>query len=64
MMKTRAAKVNQARDLLTEHGIVMAKSIHQCRRALPVLLEDADNGLSMTFRGLLSDFYVGWVRLG
>jgi len=63
VMKTRTAKVNQVRGLLTEHGIVIAKSIHQCRRALPVLLEDADNGLSMMFRGLLSDLYGDLVGL-
>ena len=39
----------QVRGLLTEYGIVIAQSIHQCRRALPLILEEAENGLSSVF---------------
>lgn len=62
-MKTRTAKVNQVRGLLAEYGLVMAKSIHQCRRALPSILEDAENGLSFSFRALLSGLYEDLVAL-
>ncbi|MGH8051123.1 MAG: IS110 family transposase [Arenimonas sp.] len=57
IMKTRTAKVNQVRGLLAEHGIVIAKSIYQCRRALPGVLEDGENGLSFGFRTLLSGLH-------
>lgn len=63
VMSQRTAKVNQVRGLLTEYGIVIAQSIHQCRRALPVILEDAENGLSSDFRALLSDLYEDLVML-
>lgn len=63
VMKTRTAKVNQVRGLLAEYGIVMAQSIHQCRRGLPLILEDAENGLSGMFRGLLSGLYEDLVLL-
>lgn len=63
VMKTRTAKVNQVRGLLAEHGIVIAKSIYQCRRALPWILEDAENGLSFGFRALLSGLYDDLVGL-
>lgn len=63
VMKTRTAKVNQVRGLLAEHGMVIAKSIHPCRRALPLILEDADNGLSFDFRALLSGLYEDMVAL-
>jgi transposase len=63
VMKTRTAKVNQVRGLLAEYGIVIAQSIHQCRRALPLILEDAENGLSVDFRALLSGLYEDLVAL-
>jgi transposase len=63
VMKTRTAKVNQVRGLLAEYGVVIAQSIHQCRRTLPLILEDAENGLSVDFRTLLSDLYEDLVML-
>ena len=63
VMKTRTAKVNQVRGLLAEYGIVIAKNIHQCRRALPLILEDAENALSFDFRALLSGLYEDLVAL-
>lgn len=63
VMKTRTAKVNQVRGLLAEYGIVIAKSIHQCRRALPLIIEDTENPLSFSFRALLSDLYEDLVAL-
>jgi len=49
----RTAQVNQIRGLLMEYGVVIAKSVAALRKALPELLEDADNGLSPMFRELL-----------
>lgn len=56
-MKQRTAIINQARGLLAEYGIVIAKSPVALRKAIPELLEDADNGLSFNFRQLLSELY-------
>ena len=56
-MKQRTAIINQTRGLLAEYGIVIAKSPAALRKAIPELLEDADNGLSFDFRQLLSELY-------
>ncbi len=51
-MKQRTAIINQTRGLLAEYGIVIAVSPAALRKAIPELLEDADNGLSFAFRQL------------
>jgi transposase len=53
LVKQRTAKANQIRGLLAEYGIVVTRSIAVLRKALPSLLEDAENGLSVGFRVLL-----------
>lgn len=53
-VEQRTAKVNLIRGLLTEYGIVIAQQVASLRRALVDLLEDAENGLSADFRGLLN----------
>jgi transposase len=53
LVKQRTAKANQIRGLLAEYGIVVTRSIAVLRKALPSLLEDAENGLSVDFRALL-----------
>jgi transposase len=60
LIRDRTGLSNQLRGLLSEHGIVMARSLTTLRRRIPELLEDADNGLSMRFRRLL---HHGWQRL-
>ncbi len=50
----RTAKVNQIRGFLGEYGIVVERSVEKLRKALPQLLEDAENGLSFDFRVLLT----------
>jgi transposase len=59
----RTAMVNQIRGLLAEYGIVMAQGRHTLRRALPELLEDAQNALSFDFRQLLAELYDELVAL-
>ena len=51
----RTAKSNQIRGLVGEYGVIAPVGIHQLRRALPLWLEDADNGLTHDFRALLAD---------
>jgi hypothetical protein len=53
LIQQRTAKVNQIRGFLGEYGIVIERSVDKLRKALPMLLEDAENGLSFDFRALL-----------
>lgn len=53
-VEQRTAKVNLIRGLLAEYGIVIAQQVNNLRRALVDLLEDAENGLTMSFRDLLA----------
>lgn len=55
LVRQRTAKVNQIRGFLAEYGLVVGRQVATLRRALPELLEDAENGLSFDFRGLLED---------
>lgn len=54
LVRQRTAKANQIRGLLAEYGIVVPVRIEQLRRALPVIQEDGENGLSALFRRLLT----------
>lgn len=53
LVQQRTAKVNQIRGLLAEYGIVVGRRVDTLRTALPLLLEDAENGLTNDFRTLL-----------
>lgn len=55
--KQRTAKANQVRGLVAEYGLVAPKEIVHLRRALPLWLEDAENGLSERFRRLLNGLW-------
>jgi transposase len=55
LVQQRTAKVNQIRGLLAEYGIVVGRRVDTLRTALPLLLEDAENGLTSDFRILLGD---------
>ena len=46
----RTAFINQIRGLLTEYGIVIPQRASQVRHKLPMVLEDAENGLTATAR--------------
>jgi len=49
----RTAQINQVRGLLLEYGIEIPQGRATLCRRLPEILEDADTGLSETFRGEL-----------
>ena len=53
--KDRTALVNQVRGLLAEYGIVINKGVSAVRRALPEILEDAENGLTLIARELFAE---------
>jgi transposase len=55
LVGSRTALVNQMRGLLAEFGIVAATGIERLRRAMPGILEDAENGLPMLARHVFAD---------
>jgi transposase len=61
--RDRTALSNSTRGLLGEYGIVFAKGVSTLRKKIPEILEDADNGLSLRFRNLLSRRYEQLVEL-
>ncbi len=61
-VKERTALANQARALLLERGIIVAKGISRIRKPLPSVIEDIENGLNMTARDYLSELYAELVN--
>ena len=59
----RTAQANQIRGLLLEYGIVIPKGIAYIRKAIPNILEDAENTLTSLFRELLGELYDEMVHL-
>jgi transposase len=55
LIQQRTAKVNHIRGLLAEYGIVVERRIEKLRKTLPLVLEDAENGLTFDFRVLLQE---------
>lgn len=53
----RTAHANQTRALLAEYGVVINKGVSSLRRAIPEVLEDGDNALSVAFRQWLARSY-------
>lgn len=56
-IKQRTAQANQIRGLLAEYGLIIPLGIASVRRHLPMMLEDAENDLSVLGREMLSDLY-------
>ena len=56
-VKMRTALANQLRGLLGEYGFVVPQGIGRIRKAIPLIVEDADNGLSALCREWLWDVY-------
>lgn len=54
-VRARTALANEVRGLLGEFGVVVPTSLGALRRALPEILEDAENGLPGDFRILLAE---------
>ena len=57
LMSHRTAKINQIRGLVAEYGLVASLQVSSLRTALPLWLEDADNGLTDRFRSLLNGLW-------
>jgi len=56
-VKMRTALANQLRGVLGEYGFVVPQGIGRVRKAIPLIVEDAENGLSALCRELLWDVY-------
>lgn len=59
----RTAQANQIRGLLMEYGVIIPKGISYIQKNIPLILEDAENGLTVLFRELLSTLYDEMVHL-
>lgn len=57
LISQRTAKANQIRGLVAEYGLVAPQQLTSLRAAIPGWLEDAENGLSTRFRGLLNELW-------
>ena len=57
LTKQRTAKANQIRGLVAEYGLIAPKELSHLRAALPLWLEDVENGLSDRFRRLLNGLW-------
>ena len=57
LKKERTALVNQIRGLLAEYGIVIPQGIAAVRRELPLILEDAENALTVMTRTLFAELF-------
>ena len=57
LVDKRTALVNQTRGLLSERGIIINKGITQVRQQLPLILEDAENGLTDLSREMFAEQY-------
>lgn len=63
LMKHRTALVNQLRGLLSEYGMVVGQHACTLKKALPDILEDADNGLTLVSRKLFHRLSRQWHHL-
>ena len=63
LVKLRTALVNHLRGHCGEYGVVMPQGIGQFRKRVVDVLENAENGLSMTMRSLLMQGYEELVGL-
>ncbi len=57
LIEQRTAKANQIRGLVAEYGLVAPRKLVQLRRAVPLWLENVENGLSSRFRRLLDGLW-------
>jgi transposase len=63
LVTCRTQLINQIRGLLAEYGIVLPQQVGQLRKGLPIVLEDAENGLTGFGRRLFGSLYEELVEL-
>lgn len=59
-VRARTALLNQIRGVLSEYGIVLPAGVATLRKALPLLLEDAENELTVRARHYLDELLDEW----
>ncbi len=57
LVEQRTAKGNQIRGLVAEYGLVAPRGVAALRKAIPLWLEDGENGLTGVFRQLLNSLH-------
>lgn len=57
LIHEKTALANQIRGVLAEYGIIIPKGVHNIRKLLPEILEDAENDLSHVGRQIFADLY-------
>ena len=57
LVGNRTALVNQIRGLLGERGIIIPQGINKVREQLPLILEDAENDLTVLSREMFAEQY-------
>lgn len=63
LMGEQTRIINQLRGLLGEYGIIIDTGIHQANKAIPLILEDAENGLTPKLRELVYRQYQRYLVL-
>jgi len=63
VLQERTALSNHIRGLLLEFGIAIPKGFTYLRQRLPLILEDADNGLPMSYRPTLQRLYHRFIAI-
>lgn len=55
LIEERTRLSNQIRGLLYEFGVIIPRGFAALKKSIPDILEDAENGLSMSFRQVIDD---------
>ncbi|QIA63520.1 IS110 family transposase [Vibrio astriarenae] len=63
LIKNRTATINQLRGLLSEFGVIVPKGRYSLQKAVPDILEDANNGIPFLARELLNDLIANIKKL-
>ncbi len=63
LVEQRTVLIDQIRAMLLESGLTAGTGRKVLRRALPLMLEDAENGSSMRRRALIASWRDEWARL-
>lgn len=63
LVSQRSAKGNQIRGLCSEYGLVAPREMIQLRAAIPLWLEDLENGLTQRFRRMLRGLWLALLNL-
>lgn len=63
LVKQRVSLINQLRGFLSEYGIIVAQGKESLFSALPHILEDSENGLTVSSRQLIQRFLTEWRQL-